>query len=686
LTHGTATLRRALPTRDEAIKLFLVAAVYYVAATLSLRLALVERNVTPFWPPTGIAVVAFMLLGGRIWPAIAAGAFFVNLTISPSPLVAATIAIGNTLAPYVASRVLAATDFRRDLGRLRDAAVLVFGAALPSTLISASIGTLSLLFSKTIPAGALLSTWSVWWTGDAMGILVIAPLLLTWSTVRPARVVPWRRTMEAIVVGGAVVAASLLILRSRSPLFVVVFPPLCWAAWRFQQRGASPAVVWISTVATWAAVHDEGLFRGLHLLDKMLSLQAFNAAISFTSLFLATAVAARLRAEKERQRLAERERQAQRELYKRQHQIAETLQRSLLPDRLPDVPDVALVARYVPATGDVQVGGDWYDVVVLPDGRIAFAIGDVAGHGIPAAAAMGQMRTALRAYAFEVVTPAIALQRLNILLRELRSQTMATAIYLNLDPNTGELQFTNAGHPPPLVLEEDGSSRFLGGAAAPPLGVIPDLTYQTSSDRLGPGATLVLYTDGLVEKRGRAIEAGLADLKAAADDAPKELDDLCDHILGSLHATDSSDDIAILALRRISLAGRSLTLSRRADPEAASEIRHLLGRWLEQNGVGSQETFDVVLACSEACTNAIQHAYGPPGGPLEIRAEIHDGAVVIRVRDSGTWRAPELSHGLGGGRGIGLMRGTMDDVDVASGADGTEVTLRRKLRIEARHD
>jgi serine phosphatase RsbU (regulator of sigma subunit)/anti-sigma regulatory factor (Ser/Thr protein kinase) len=478
------------------------------------------------------------------------------------------------------------------------------------------------------------------------------------------------------------VATSLLIVRSNSPLFIVVFPPLCLAAWRFQQRGASPAVLWISTVATLAAVRDAGLFRGLNLLDKMLALQAFNAAISFTALFLATAVAQRQHSEHERWLLEERERRNQRTLYERQHKIAETLQRSLLPDTFPDVPDVAMVTRYVPAAGDIEVGGDWYDVASLPDGRMALAIGDVAGHGIPAAAAMGQIRTALRTYAFESVPPAVAFERLNTVLRELQPGSMATAIYLHLDPDTGEVQFTNAGHPPPLIVTDGGASRYLEPPPAPPLGSAADLTYKTSSDRIDEGETLVLYTDGLVEKRGMPIDIRLAELKAVVDHAPQELDELCDHILSNVRPTDA-DDIAILALRRLSLQGRPLVLSRRADPAAGADIRHILQRWLVHNNVRPDVIFDVVLACSEACTNVIQHAYGPHGGALEVRADLRpaaDGAeLTLTIRDFGSWRDPELSEGLGAGRGGGLMRGTMDDVDVASGAEGTTVTMHRKL-------
>src|SRR5206468_11217883 len=151
---------------------------YYVAAILGLRVALIERNVTPLWPPTGIAVVAFLIFGWRVWPGVALAAFAVNLPISTNGLAAAATATGNTLAPIVAAVLLVRVGFRREIDRLQDALAIVFLAALLSTLISASVGAGTLVLSGAIPAGRFPAAWAVWWTGDAMGVLVVAPFLL----------------------------------------------------------------------------------------------------------------------------------------------------------------------------------------------------------------------------------------------------------------------------------------------------------------------------------------------------------------------------------------------------------------------------------------------------------------------------------------------------------------------------
>src|SRR5688572_3483657 len=170
------------PSRRDLVRhlglLVLVGLAYYAGARLGLTLSLVERNVTPLWPPTGIAVAAFVLVGRSLWPGVAVAAFLVNLPISEGPLAAAVTAAGNTLAPLVAALLLERVGFRRQLDRRQDALAIVFLGALSSTLVSATIGAGTLVVSGAIDSDRLFSAWAVWWTGDAMGVLAIAPFLL----------------------------------------------------------------------------------------------------------------------------------------------------------------------------------------------------------------------------------------------------------------------------------------------------------------------------------------------------------------------------------------------------------------------------------------------------------------------------------------------------------------------------
>jgi hypothetical protein len=237
------------------------------------------------------------------------------------------------------------------------------------------------------------------------------------------------------------------------------------------------------------------------------------------------------------------------ELYEQERLVGETLQRALLPSRLPTLDGVSTAWRYLPGWGDSDVGGDWYDVLQLPDGNIGLVVGDVMGKGIQAAAGMGQLRIALRAYAIEGHGPAEVLQRLDQVLEGL-DEEFATAVYLTLAPDTGDVCYARAGHPPPLLISPDGTSELLRGGLAPPLGCMLGVTCEEDAAAVGPGSLLLAYTDGLVERRGTNIERGLEQLqKVAATGDTADLDAFCDHLLEGMDAAGRSDDIALLAVR-----------------------------------------------------------------------------------------------------------------------------------------
>jgi signal transduction histidine kinase len=279
------------------LRLALVAVTYWIAARLSLTLALVHGQVTPIWPPTGIALVAVLVLGRWVWPAIFAGALAVNLPIGPSPLGAAFIATGNTLAPLVAAELLRPVGFRLELDRLRDAAAIIGLGALVSMSISASVGTSVLVRSGTVPPSDFWPTWAVWWTGDAMGVLLVAPFLLSLlpGSSGPALTLRSGAWFAALLGGIALVTWALF--QNRLHLEYLVFPLIMVAAWRYRLRGAAPAALMASGVAVWSAVHGTGPFASGTLVEKMITLQVFNICVALTSFVLATFVGTRERQE-----------------------------------------------------------------------------------------------------------------------------------------------------------------------------------------------------------------------------------------------------------------------------------------------------------------------------------------------------------------------------------------------------
>ena len=238
-------------------------------------------------------------------------------------------------------------------------------------------------------------------------------------------------------------------------------------------------------------------------------------------------------------------------LYEREHTIAETLQRSLLPNVVPSVPGLAVATRYLPASAESEVGGDWYDVVELPTGGLALTIGDVAGHGIEAAALMGQLRNALRLAALRDEDAGSAMASVDRLLQSQRKgdDSIATALFARLNGDGRTLELASAGHPPPLIVRPDGSVGYIEHPRSVPLGVPAPGKRATGSCTLDPGSLVLLYTDGLVERRGAAISEGLGRLAEAAASAGHDPEAACDHVVRAMLGDEGpSDDVALLAV------------------------------------------------------------------------------------------------------------------------------------------
>lgn len=305
-TRPTARGGRIPPYVGVGLRLAVVAAAYYGSARIGLQQQLVRGQVTPFWPPTGIAVVALLVWGRRMWPGIALGAFLVNLALGPSILPVLAITVGNTLAPVCACLLLRRVGFHTALDRLQDALALVFLGALGGMLISATVGSGALVASDALTGHDFWPTWSVWWTGDAMGVLVIAPLLLAARGARWPRDVPVLRWAEAVALLGGTAAVSVVATRSSLNLLFLVVPFLIWAAFRFQLAGAAPCALIVSVAAVSAGALHAGPFSGRDLLAAMVIVQAFNGTVSLTALLLSAVVTERNRTVDEIEGVCER--------------------------------------------------------------------------------------------------------------------------------------------------------------------------------------------------------------------------------------------------------------------------------------------------------------------------------------------------------------------------------------------
>jgi serine/threonine-protein kinase RsbW len=368
-------------------------------------------------------------------------------------------------------------------------------------------------------------------------------------------------------------------------------------------------------------------------------------------------------------------------LYEQERAIARTLQRSLLAADRPSDPRFAVETHYQAAAHDLEVGGDWFDAFLITPDKLAVVVGDVVGRGIDAATTMGQLRSAIRALASAEAGPARLLERLDRFVERVESARMATVAYVEVDLATNEMAYACAGHLPPLLAEPGGSPRYLLDARSGALGSragrqarIEHRTYLPS------GSRLLLYTDGLIERRNRRIDAGfevLARTYAGKRDAPLPglTAALADMLVGQEHA----DDVCLLCLA----LGTEKRLERTigADPVQIALLRKDLRGWLVSHSVDDETTQAVLLACSEAVANAIEHGYrNDPLGEVEIVATVSAEAVDVTVADRGVWAEPEA--GGSRGRGVQLIRQVMDRVTFDH-SDGTTVTMKR-IRREAR--
>lgn len=368
------------------------------------------------------------------------------------------------------------------------------------------------------------------------------------------------------------------------------------------------------------------------------------------------------------------------ELYEQQAGVAATLQQALLAGSVPDHPRIVLATVYRPGVEQLEVGGDWFDAFLVDDQTLAISVGDVVGRGLHAASAMGQLRSAVRALAAPGAGPGAVLEGLDRFVEQVEGASMATLAYAELDLVTGLVRYACAGHPPPVHIAGLGGAQLMWEGRSAPLGAFGRPVHRDEATaQLVPGDRIVLYTDGLVERRTRGLDVGLDLLVAAAQDVAARrpesaVADLVDRLLADEQVRD---DVCVLLLL---WSGDHLVrhVEELADLRG---VRHDLRTWLETEQVPALVVQDLVLACSEVLANALEHGRrNRPAVHVALDAELAPTPsgleVVIRVVDDGAWQEQQLSDERG--RGLKIVEALVDDVAIAR-SRGTDVTLRRTV-------
>jgi serine phosphatase RsbU (regulator of sigma subunit)/anti-sigma regulatory factor (Ser/Thr protein kinase) len=362
------------------------------------------------------------------------------------------------------------------------------------------------------------------------------------------------------------------------------------------------------------------------------------------------------------------------QVYAREHHVADTLQRALLPERLPTDDRLAFDAAYRPGAQEAAVGGDWYDAFRLPDGRIAFSIGDVAGHGLRAAIVMGEVRQAFRAAALNPNSPSLVLERANTIVNMRTSPVMVTAIFGIVDPRDATVTYAAAGHPAPILALPGGSVTLLPKDGVP-LGIVDEVGATDWTFTIPPGAQLALYTDGLIEYDRDVVGGEETLLAAARDGAVLGSSEPAQDLLRNVFATRSNtDDVATLVVTAGDGDKQRFSFTFSAVPMAVPLVRRSLQRFITRLGYDDDACFAILTAAGEAIANAVEHAY--PGKPGTVRMQAtarDDGVLTLVVEDDGRWKPAQRRDDRG--RGLPLMRALMDAVEIRTHQSRTEVRL-----------
>jgi PAS domain S-box-containing protein len=363
----------------------------------------------------------------------------------------------------------------------------------------------------------------------------------------------------------------------------------------------------------------------------------------------------------------------------RQFEIARetslTLQRAMLP---PLEPPPGFAMRYEPAVLPLEIGGDWYDVLSIGDDRIGIVVGDCVGRGLPAAAIMGQLRSSARALLINGAQPALLLEQLD-LAASLIPNAYCTTVFLGiLDTKSGVLVYSNAGHMPAVIAGPNSGTTVLNDARSVPLAVRRDEPRPQLSRRLPSGSTLMVFTDGLVERKYESLDDGItraADVLVETMTLP--LDAVADVVLRRLAPEAGYDDDVAMVIYRHQQAG--LRIETHAIADELVSIRHQLADWLRAAEVPRELIDDIVLVVNEACTNCVEHAYrGHGAGTTLLEVETIDAEIRARVTDHGSWKPPAINPG-NSGRGLVLMRAISDTLEINSSPTGTTVDIIFRL-------
>lgn len=654
----------------------IVAATYAVGARLAILLIEASGLQGVFYIPAGITVAFLLRLPLRYWWVVLVGAGFAEVAMDLLGGYTVPQSMGYTAAnliePLVGAAIVRPAVNRLDLARRRHLLWFLFGAVLLGPAVGAGVGAVA---DRAFGGDDLWTTFGQWWLGDALGVALVGSAILVWGSSPDRR--PLRSLRGAALIGGSAIFTFVLLELSDYPLMFFVLVGVLLAGVVFGTRAVVMTCLVIAlTIAVRISVDTATLIGGLTPAQALLLVKLQLGTFVIAGLVIAAEshereLAIRLADSAALQAaVSETERS-------RERGLAIELQRGLLPDRLPSMPGIDVAARYEAAGQALEVGGDWYDALEFSDGRIGVVIGDVVGHGLDAMISMGRLRSALAALALHSASPASLLRELDEFVGGPDGTAYATVFYAIVDLENQTIVYSSAGHPPGLLISPDGETTWLDEGQTEPLYGVSTVRREATAS-LVPGAALILYSDGLIERRGESLNVGLERLQRLASaviDKPPQA--MCDDLFASLVPVTPRDDAVVLVMK----AAMDTAEFHEVFPALPDELRNVratLRDWISDRKISDDVAEDLLISVSEAASNAARHAYGDTlSGDVTVRVTLSDGSLNVEVGDQGQWReSPEGPHP---GLGLRLIESLAEDMRIDKSRGGTRVTFRLPL-------
>jgi serine phosphatase RsbU (regulator of sigma subunit)/anti-sigma regulatory factor (Ser/Thr protein kinase) len=657
--------------------LLIVVTSYGAGAWIALRLTEASGLQGVLFIPAGVMVAFLLRLSRRLWWIVLLGAGISEFVMNLGDGLTVAQALGFTTAslvePVVGASIVIFTCGAVDLARRRHVLWYTLGAVLVGPASGAALGAGA---GRILLGDDFVMAFVQWWLGDTLGVILVGSAILAWGS-SPDRRPLFSSSGGGLIAGSIVVTMGVLTL-SDLPLVFSVLVGVVLAGALFGVRAVTATSLTVAlTTALLMILDPEDSIVGLTRASAFVLIQLQVGVFSLAGLLVAAESHERELATRRAAKAGLEAEEADRGR-RRVHDLSVHIQRGLLPTRLLQPPGIQIAARYEAASEAFEVGGDWYDTIDLGEGRIGLVVGDIVGHGIEAMTSMGRLRTAFAALAMHHDDPADLLSEVDGFVGGPDGAGYATVFYAIFDARRGTIEYSSAGHPPGLLVSPGGQTSWLDQGQSEPLFGQPSLSRQRGSAILEPGGILVLYSDGLIERRGESLDVGLSRLERLVTEmAERRPEGICDELF-SRFGIDASraDDAVVLVIKSVLDHHEIYRETFPARPEELRRIRSSIRSWASSRDLPPSTRDDLLIAIGEATANSVRHAYkNSKPGEVEIMITPVGGILEVAVKDRGTWQAPSGPSGYPG-MGRLIIRSLTQEFRTESNESGTQVTFR----------